>query len=45
MQALSNLSCAKLAAHFNRIHAQSRQMTVSKSWIAQKFKEHRYAIE
>ena len=44
LQARLGLSCAKLAAHFNRLFAKARRMTVSRSWVADKLREHAHEI-
>jgi transposase InsO family protein len=45
LAALTSLSCRKLCALFNRLHAASRGTTVSKSFVAKVLQAHRYEIE
>jgi transposase InsO family protein len=44
LKALTDQSCHKLAATFNRQHAALHQITVGKTWVAEVVRTHRYEI-
>jgi len=44
LKALTDFSCHKLAATFNRMHSAERGVTVGKTWVANTVRAHRYEI-